>query len=111
MTLAMTDAQAKLLRRLCKKYSIEFDPSWTRDEASRRLSKLVAREKAEDNYVVGNVVFVECAGRHPQLAELVEEDPHHPHLVKVIYLESRTGARIARKRIVRLVEDKGPIGG
>lgn len=48
MTLSMTDAQAKLLRRLCTKYGIEFDSSWSRDEASRRLSKLVAREKAED---------------------------------------------------------------
>lgn len=47
MTLPMTDAQERLLRRLCTKYGIDFDPSWTRDEASRQLSKLVRREKAE----------------------------------------------------------------
>jgi hypothetical protein len=39
----MTDAQAKLLKRLCEQHGETFNPSWSKAQASKRISQLKAR--------------------------------------------------------------------
>jgi hypothetical protein len=39
----MTEAQAKLLKRLCEQHGETFNPSWSKRMASRRIQQLKRR--------------------------------------------------------------------
>ena len=62
-------------------------------------------------YSLGDRVLVAReGGLEPAGAVIDGENEHRPHLVKVKYLASRTGAWIARKRIVGHVDPGAPGG-
>jgi hypothetical protein len=62
----------------------------------------------QPRYALGDHVLVEReGGLEPALAVIDGENEHRPHLVKVKYLDSRTGAWIARKRITGRAEGRG----
>jgi hypothetical protein len=76
-------------------------PTRTRVRPSRRQPAMTSLEPAPENYRRGDRVLVQ---RDPGLAAaaatIVAESTACPHLVKVTYEHSRTGAWIARRRIV-----------
>jgi hypothetical protein len=62
----------------------------------------------QPRYALGDHVLVEReGGLEPALAVIDGENEHRPHLVKVKYLDSRTGAWIARKRITGRADRRG----
>lgn len=56
--------------------------------------------RPRQRYALGDEVLVARDGLAPAAAVIDGENEHRPHLVKVKYLHSRTGAWIARARIV-----------
>ncbi len=57
------------------------------------------------------VYVLDQQGQEPTPAELREEDPNRPDVVKVVYLHSRTGAWVARSRITPKPTLTGPALG
>jgi hypothetical protein len=51
-------------------------------------------------YAIGDLVLVAREPGPPVEAEIAANNPHRPHLVKVIYLRSRKAPWIARTRIL-----------
>jgi hypothetical protein len=43
--LPMTEAQARLLKRLCNTHGVEFDKDWKRGEAKQRITQLIWKDK------------------------------------------------------------------
>jgi hypothetical protein len=41
----MSEAQHKLLKRLCETHNLRFDPGWDRTEAKIKITQLIHREK------------------------------------------------------------------
>lgn len=79
---------------------IEFSGLDESDELARSFGL-----QPRPRYTVGDRVLVAReGGLEPAAAVIDGENEHRPHLVKVKYLASRTGAWIARKRIVGPVD-------
>lgn len=64
------------------------------------------------DYTVGDRVAIGFpdaprAAQAPAVATIVLEDPNRPNVCKVIYEHSRTGAWVARKRILGIARELG----
>lgn len=63
------------------------------------------------SYTVGDRVAIgyppSGTGGAMAVAMIVLEDPSRPHVCKVIYEHSRTGAWVARKRILGIAREMG----
>lgn len=70
-------------------------------DALARSYRLQPRSRTPDAYTVGDHILVQ---RDPDLppaeAKIIAQSAHRPHIVKVVYGQSRTGAWIARTRIL-----------
>ena len=45
--LPMSPDQARLLKRLCPKHGVTFNPDWDRDTAKFQISKLIRKDKRD----------------------------------------------------------------
>lgn len=70
-------------------------------DALARSYRLQPCSRTPDVYTVGDHILVQRdPGLPPAEAKIVAQSAHRPHIVKVIYRQSRTGAWIARARIL-----------
>lgn len=70
-------------------------------DALARSYRLQPPSCTPDDYKVGDHILVQRdPGLPPAEAKIVAQSAHRPHVVKVIYRQSRTGAWIARTRIL-----------
>lgn len=57
-------------------------------------------DPGQSDMAIGDRVLIEYAATEPATAKIAGFDPRRPNVVKVIYEHSRTGAWVARRRII-----------